>query len=199
MVYVSGVLGLRWSEVVGLRVCRLDFLRRTLTVAETLAEGEGWLVSAEPKTKASRRTLGVPSSVMDMLAEHLGRRARPDPDELVFVGPEGQPLRATNFRRRIWAPAVEGAGLEGLTFHALRHTAAGLLIELGAHPRVIQQRLGHASIRTTLDVYGHVLPLVDSAVTGQLGELLESSRGLTAASGQDTASAPVAETLADQG
>ncbi|MEO8696894.1 MAG: tyrosine-type recombinase/integrase [Acidimicrobiales bacterium] len=58
----------------------------------------------------------------------------------------------------MWVPAVRRAGLDGLTFHALRHSAADLMIELGAHPRVIHQRLGHASVRTTLDVYGAALP-----------------------------------------
>jgi integrase len=180
MVYVAGVVGLRWSEVAGLRVGRLDFLRRTVTVAETLAEVEGELMFAEPKSDASRRTVSVPAPVMDLLAEHLARRGRPGPDELVFVSAEGGPLRSGHVRRRVWAPAVEAAGLEGLTFHGLRHTAAGLMIELGAHPRVIQQRLGHASIRTTMDVYGSVLPAVDDAVTQGLGELVADSRGLDA-------------------
>lgn len=180
MVYVAGVVGLRWSEVAGLRVGRLDFLRRTLTVAETVAEVEGKIMFAPPKTLASCRTVGVPAPVMDMLAEHLARRGRPGPDELVFVAERGGPLRAPHFRRRVWAPAVKAAKLEGLTFHGLRHSAAGLMIELGAHPRVIQQRLGHSSIRTTMDVYGSVLPTVDDAVTAGLAELVTESRGLTA-------------------
>lgn len=77
MVYVAGVVGLRWSEVAGLRVGRLDFLRRTVTVAETLAEVEGRLMFAEPKTKASRRTVGVPAPVMDMLSPARVVPARP--------------------------------------------------------------------------------------------------------------------------
>ena len=156
-VYVAAIVGLRWSELAGLRVGRLDFLRRTLTVAETLAEVEGRLVFDEPKTESSRRTIGVPAEVMNILAEHLARRGRPGPEELVFVSPEGEPLRASHFRRRVWAPAVKSAGLvEGLTFDGLRHSAVRYMIELGAHPRVIQQRMGHASVRTTLDVYGRV-------------------------------------------
>ena len=91
---------------------------------------------------------------MAMLAAHLARRGRPGPNELVFVAADGGPLRAGNVRSRVWVPAVKAAGLEGLTFHGLRHPAVGLMIELGAHPRVIQQRMGHASIRTTFDVYG---------------------------------------------
>ena len=74
MVYLAGVLGLRWSEVAGLRVGRIDFLRRTLTVAETLAEVGGHLIFAEVKTDASRRTLPVPPTVLTLLSEHLARR-----------------------------------------------------------------------------------------------------------------------------
>ena len=127
---------------------------------------------------------------MDMLAEHLARRGRPGPDELVFVSPEGEPLRASHFRRRVWAPAVELADLPGLTFHGLRHSAAGLMIELGAHPRVIQQRLGHASGRTTIDAYGRVLPEVDDRVTAGLGDLVSGFRGLAAASGTERPISP---------
>jgi Phage integrase family len=111
---------------------------------------------------------------------------RPGPDELVFVSPTGEPLRASHFRSRVWAPAVKEAGLEGLTSHGLRHTAAGLMIELGAHPRVMQQRLGHASVRTTLDVYGRVLPTVDDAVTEGLTGLIPGSRVLSVSSVDDT-------------
>lgn len=84
-------------------------------------------------------------------------------------------MRAGNFRRRVWAPAVSEAKLDGLTFHGLRHSAVGFLIELGAHPRVMQQRMGHASYRTTMDVYGSVLPAVDDAVTTGLGDLFAAS------------------------
>jgi integrase len=80
--------------------------------------------------------------------------------------------------------------VDGLTFHGLRHTAVGLMIELGAHPRVIQQRAGHSSIRTTLDVYRSVLPAVDDAVTSGLGDLLRRSRGLDAASTKPSAADP---------
>jgi integrase len=95
----------------------------------------------------------------------------------VFVAPDGGPLRASNYRNRVWRPAVERAGLEGLTFHGLRHSAVGLMIELGAHIEAIKQRMGHSSIRVTSDVYGSLLPSVDESVTAGLGELLRRSRG----------------------
>ena len=74
MVYLTSALGLRWSEVAGLRVGRLDLLRRKVTVTETLAEVRGHLQFADVKTKAARRTLDVPDFLAVMLAEHLTAR-----------------------------------------------------------------------------------------------------------------------------
>lgn len=177
MVYVGGVLGLRWSEVAGLRLGRIDFERRTLQVVETVAEVEGRLSVEDEKTRASRATLPVPPRVAEVLVSHVARSGRSSPEDLVFQSPDGGPVRAANFRLRVWRPAVEAAGLVGLTFHGLRHSAAGLMIELGAHPKVIQERLRHASIRTTLDVYGSVLPGVDDALTQSLDDLLAPECG----------------------
>jgi len=177
MVYVGGVLGLRWSEVAGLRLGRIDFERRTVQVVETMAEVEGRLSVEDVKTRASRATLPMPPRVAEVLVSHVARSGRSSPEGLVFQSPDGGPVRAANFRLRVWRPAVEAAGLVGLTFHGLRHSAAGLMIELGAHPKVIQERLRHASIRTTLDVYGSVLPGVDDALTQSLDDLLAPECG----------------------
>ena len=182
-IYLAGVLGLRWSEVAGLRVGSVDFLRRTLTVTETVAEVSGKLIAAPVKTPASRRTLSIPPFLVDTLAEHLRRTGRTDPADYVLQAPDGGPMRAGNFRARVWRPAVKAAGLEGLTFHGLRHTAAGLMIEVGAHIEAIKQRMGHSSIRVTSDVYGSLLPSVDATVTRDLERLFSSSRGPIADSG----------------
>jgi integrase len=174
MIYVAGVLGLRWSEVAGLRVGRVDLKACTLRVVETLSEVEGKVSFAEVKTPASRRTLSIPKFVSSMLAEHLMRRGRPGPEELVFVSPDGGPLHAGNFRNRVWAQAVKQAGLEGLTFHGLRHSAVGLLIALGAPDHVLQERMGHSSSRVTRDVYGHVLPAIDTELVEQLDDMFRN-------------------------
>jgi integrase len=89
----------------------------------------------------------------------------------VFVRPDGTWLRRTGFRRAEWKPALAAAGLDtALRFHDLRHTAAGLLIAQGAHPKEIQSRLGHASITTTLNVYGHLWP----SLGAQLDEKIDA-------------------------
>jgi integrase len=94
-----------------------------------------------------------------MLAEHLANQNldASQPDALVFTSPRGGRLWPSNFHKRDWTPALAVAGLEELTFHSLRHASFALAIEQGAHPRQIQERLGHPTIVTTFDTYGHVL------------------------------------------
>ncbi len=168
-----GAIGLRLAEVFGLRVGAIDFLRRTLTVRSTLNEVDGTFVEGRGKTVASERTISVPQSVLDELAAHLARKGRHDPEEFVFQSPEGGPVRATNFRNRIYGPALERAELPAkLTFHRLRHSAGHIMREMGVPLEVIQKRLGHRSIRTTADVYGTLPESVDRAVADQLDSLL---------------------------
>ena len=102
----------------------------------------------------------------------------PDQSDLVFTAPLGGPLRRTNFRRRGWLPAVGASIGLPFTFHDLRHTHAALLIGEGAHPKVIQERMGHASIRVTLDTYGHLFEGLDVAAADSLDGLFERSRGI---------------------
>lgn len=89
IVFVSSILGLRWSEVAGLRVGSIDSLRRTLTIEAVV---RGRLMLAPPKSRASVRTLTVPPGLVEMLAEHLAVVGRSRPDELVFTAPDCGPL-----------------------------------------------------------------------------------------------------------
>ncbi|MBA2336304.1 MAG: tyrosine-type recombinase/integrase, partial [Acidimicrobiia bacterium] len=80
-------------------------------------------------------------------------------DGLMFTSPRGGPLRGSNWRARVWAPAVAGAGLDpGLRPHDLRHSAASLMIATGGSIKAVQRQLGHARAAMTLDRYGHLYP-----------------------------------------
>ncbi|MCA1708858.1 MAG: site-specific integrase [Actinobacteria bacterium] len=175
MVYLAAVTSMRWEEIVALRVGRLNFMSRTpsLTVMETYTEIGGY---EDVKTPAGRRTIHLPPFLVAMLAEHLARRGSPSGDELVFVAPRGGQLRMTNFHRREWLPATRKAGLQGFTFHGLRHSTVALMVEMGHHPLVIQKRLGHSSSQTTMDVYGHVLAALDESITADFETLLGKPR-----------------------
>jgi hypothetical protein len=87
------------------------------------------------------------------LVNHLAHYAG---ESLVFPSPGGRLINPSNWRRRIWQPAVTAAALEAVTFHALRHSSASLLVAEGVNAKVIQTRLGHSDVRTTLQVYGHL-------------------------------------------
>jgi integrase len=169
MVLAAAYTGLRFGELAALRTDRFDALRRTVRVEESLAEVRGQFLSKPPKSDASRRTVSVPSFVVDELAKHLAAHA--DGSGLLFSAPEGGPIRRTNFRRRIWQPAIRASVGEPCTFHDLRHTHAALLIAVGEHPKVIQERLGHASIKTTLDTYGHLFEGLDEAAADRLDKV----------------------------
>lgn len=150
----------------------------SLRVVGTLEEVAGMVrYVEETKSRGGRRTLTVPPFLVSELSGHLrsfgsmsslvpASVAAPSLPEgfvssssFVFTDVDGAVLRGARFRRRYWKPAVEAAGLPSdLRFHDLRHTCASILIAEGAHPKEIQARLGHSSIRTTLDTYGHLLP-----------------------------------------
>jgi integrase len=156
LIYSAAYLGGRWGELVGLKPQRLNLLKRQVQIVGTLEEVRGKLRYVdETKTTASRRLVTIPAFLCEILAGHLECR----PGEFVFTTATGAMLRRSNFGRHHFKPALEAAGVDpDVRFHDLRHTCAALLIEQGAHPKEIQARLGHSSIRTTLDLYAHLMP-----------------------------------------
>jgi integrase len=165
-VLLGGFAGLRLGEMLGLRWGRVDLLRRRVHIAETLVDIGGHISFGPPKTKAAVRSVPIPRFV----AEDLARSASTNvaTDRLVFESPEGQPIRATLFRRRFWTPAVDAAGLSPLRIHDLRHTAVSLWIADGAHPKQIAVMAGHTSVSVVLDRYGHLYPQQDEELMDRL-------------------------------
>ena len=172
MVYL-GAFGLRWGEVAGLRVDRLDFLRQTVTIDSQRTRGlHGEMIDADPKTEAGRRSaLALPDWLMAMIAEILASRGvtATTPDALVFVSPDGAPLHYSNWRRRVWLPARAAAGFPELNFHDLKHTAGTALLDEGVNIKIAQARLGHANPRTTLAVYAQATADADREAARLLG------------------------------
>lgn len=191
LVYVGAYGGLRVGEIAGLRRGRVDLLRGTLDVAEIAVEVRGRLTFGPPKTRAGRRSVSLPRTVVDGLAGHLARFSGDGPDGFVFTGRTGGTLRAGSFRQRTWAAATAAAGLDGLRIHDLRHTAVALWIAAGASPKEIAQRAGHTSVAVVLDRYGHLLPGADEALRGRLDAMLADAQTLpAAAAGQVVALRP---------
>ncbi len=136
--------GLRIGEIAALRRDRVDLLRGSVTVDATYYYDEDfvWRIGP-PKTKASRRTVSLPRSVVGELDEHLRRYGDRDPGAYVFRGAEGGVLRPSQFHRDHWAPAVTAAGLDPLRKHDMRHTAISLWIASGMNVKEVQARWAH--------------------------------------------------------
>jgi integrase len=149
IIRVLAYTGLRFGELAALRVCDVDLQRRRLRITQSSTEVNGRLVTGPPKS-GSARSVPFPAVLVDELAAACAGKTEGDP---VFTSPEGGALWLRNWRRRVFEPAAAAAGLDGLTPHGLRHTAASLAVAAGADVRVVQQMLGHASAAMTLDVY----------------------------------------------
>lgn len=92
-------------------------------------------------------------------------------DDLVFCSPDGSPL-LPNSVTHAFIKTVRRCGLPGIRFHDLRHTHASLMLKQGIHPKVVQERLGHAAIGITLDTYSHVTPGLQAAAALRFDQLL---------------------------
>jgi len=112
-------------------------------------------IRCDQECPAARRAVTIPTWLPQVIAEHLSEYPA-GPDGLIFTAPEGGPIRRNTFRSRFWLSAVtDSVGLP-MRFHDLRHSHVALLIKQGTHPAVIAARLGHVSVKTVLDVYGHL-------------------------------------------
>ena len=174
MVFVAGVCGLRFAEIAGLRVGRLDLPHQLLHVAETAPQvGPD---RAEPKTASGRRSVPMPAFVGALLAAHLRSMElrQEDTDALVFTAARGGRLHAGNWHGDVWKPAREAAGFPTLRFHHLRHSAVPLWVETGANLLQVSRWLGHSSVQITADVYGHLFSETNDAVMARLDDTFGS-------------------------
>lgn len=168
--------GLRYSEATALQVKHVDLMGDVCTVRVAQAwkrQPDSSYRLDEPKTRRSRRTVTLSDEVRDVLITRCAGKAS---DELVFSTTTGGQLKNARFANYYWRPAVERAQAEGLEksprIHDLRHTHASWLIAAGRPLPSVQRRLGHESITTTVDTYGHLLAEVDSGDIAALSAAL---------------------------
>jgi len=173
--------GLRRGELLALRWRNLDLGSGKLSVVETAYKlGNGGYRIKEPKTPQSRRTVILPPSLVELLKVYrfdqellriqLGISL--NVDDFVFIRPDGSPINPSAITlafRRI----IKKAGLKGIRIHDLRHTHATLMLKAGIHPKVVSERLGHANIGITLDIYSHVLPGLQEAAAEKFDSIFE--------------------------
>jgi integrase len=180
--------GMRPEEYLGLRWSDVDSAKATVTVQRALVwrtKGGGWYFT-EPKTSRSRRTIPLPASMILALTEHKRHQSEErlrlgsewQDNGLVFTTALGTPLNISNLTAKHFKPALKRAGLpKTIRLYDLRHSCATLLLSAGENPKVVSERLGHASITLTLDVYSHVLPDMQKAATDKLENILFKRTG----------------------
>ena len=157
---------MRRGELAGLKWANINLANKQLQVVNTLQRitGQG-LVNGQPKTERSRRSIALSTDTVALLHEIRGKQMTQQLEVVdawtdsgyVFTSADGMPVDP-NLATRAFKKVLASAGLPKLTIHGLRHTHATILLEQGVNPKVVSERLGHASVATTMDIYSHVLP-----------------------------------------
>jgi len=184
LILVLAYTGIRWGETAALRVRDIEFAKARLHIAQNAVEVHGVIHLGTPKSTHGR-LVPVPRFVLAVLLDQIAGRNQ---DDLVFPGPDGSHMRrvrASKDSKSWFKTALQEAGLEPMTPHDLRHTAASLAVQSGAHVKTIQRMLGHTSASMTLDVYAdlfdtdldHVSTALDAAALEAGGDAVRKLRG----------------------
>jgi len=176
--------GMRIGEALGLTWEDVDLDERTLRVRRAIQRQKGkGLVMIEPKTAKGRRTVALTPTATRALRVHRSRQLEHrlrignmwEEHNLIFPSEVGRPLDPNNVYHRFQRTLLS-IGLPKMRLHDLRHTAATLMMAEGIPPRVVQEMLGHANIRITLDTYSHVMPTMQHEAAEKMEEAFDRAR-----------------------
>ena len=174
------VTGMRRGEIAGLRWIDVDLATGRIAVRHTRVLVYDRAQVSQPKTPRSRRVIALDAATVEALTRH---RQRQDEERLefgdawndtgyVFTREDGDPLDPDRISH-LFGVAAASAGVPRIRLHDLRHTAASLAMATGVHPKVVSERLGHASVAFTLDVYSHLLPGMQEDAAAQIANLID--------------------------
>jgi integrase len=167
--------GMRRGEVLALRWKNVDLDRATLRVMESLEQTRAGLRFKAPKTERTR-AITLPAFAV----ENLRRLKRSQAEELLMLGirqsgetlvcarADGFPLQPRSLTHQFTYLVSRAKDLPRVRFHDLRHSHATQLLLAGVHPKVAQERLGHSTITTTLDLYSHVTDTMQSDAAARI-------------------------------
>lgn len=181
-VLLAVTCGMRRGEILGLRWKDVDLERGVLTVRQALEETRDGLRFKGPKTAAGNRSIALPALAVQALRRHRVQQAKErllmgpayEDHDLVCARPDGKPLRP-DYLSQALPRVAQQAGLPRIRFHDLRHSHATHLLQAGVHPKVVAERLGHATVQVTLDIYSHVLPTLQQDAAQRLDATLAAA------------------------
>ena len=182
LIYLAVNTGMRRGEIMGLRWSDIEFQNKMIRVRQTLViSQEQGTIFKKPKSNSSIRGIDITEDVISLLKKRKKQQNENklmlgpdyiDDYNLVFSKDNGDkfyPKVASDRFNRV----AKKAGLEQFTLHSLRHTHATLMLQAGVHPKVIQERLGHSDISTTLNIYSHVIPTMQKEAAEKFKNFLE--------------------------
>jgi integrase len=176
----SLLTGMRPEEYLALQWKDIDFNKHNASIQRVLLRHKGKVSFEKPKTDKSRRSILLPKSLVKKLAEHKRSQAegrlRAGPlwqnHNLVFCSEIGTPLQIPHLTYRYFRPILVEAELPQIRLYDLRHVHATLLLMADENPKVVSERLGHSTVKLTMDTYSHVLPTMQERATEKLEKLL---------------------------
>jgi integrase len=177
--HTIAMTGMRRGEALGLRWGDVDFEAGRLAIRRALIPVKREVVVSEPKTARGRRVIAIDPGTVEVLKAQAARQL--DEQELwgegwvdsgyVFTAEDGQYLHPERVSR-YWRQAVRRAMVPKIRLHDLRHTHATLCLQAGIHPKVVSERLGHATVAMTLDIYSHAIPAMQEEAAQLVAELV---------------------------
>jgi len=171
--------GMRRGELLGVRWSDIDFDGGSVAVRQTLSSVGGKITFSTPKTAKSRRNVPLDPTTVEALRQHRDAQGKERVTwaeiytdlDLVFCREDGSVLRPDTITRR-FHELSKRAGVPLIRLHDVRHSYASLGLAAGTHPKVMAERLGHATVGITLDTYSHVAPALARHAADDLAALI---------------------------
>ena len=181
--HTLAMTGMRRGEALGLRWSDVDLENARLSVRRALIPTNREVVVSEPKTAKGRRIIALDPVTVEVLKAQAARQLdeQSECDEawvdsgLVFTAVNGAALDPESVSR-YWRQALRKAMLPTIRLHDLRHTHATLALQAGVHPKVVSERLGHATVSITLDTYSHAIPAMQESAAALIAGLVFAER-----------------------
>lgn len=185
--------GLRLGELCALKWKNVDLEKRLIHVKESVARvknedkagSKTKLIFQPPKTAKGKRVVPIPEEVAIELKKWKARQAQEElrikisglykNDGFVFTWEDGRMVEPGTLSKH-FLKLMRANGIEGISFHNLRHSYASLLLKAGEHPKVVQELLGHSTIQVTMDTYSHVDPEIKEKAAESINNIFKRER-----------------------
>lgn len=177
---LAAMTGLRREELAALKWPDLDLKAGVVSIRRARVDVGGEVIVKGPKSPASRRLVDLDAETLAVLRRWRKRQVKErltagpawEPGEWVFADKIGRPWRPDGITYR-FTKAIKSAGVPPTDIRGLRHAHATALLATGAHPKIVQERLGHSSIKVTMDIYSSVLPGIQREAVERLASTID--------------------------